>query len=248
MPLAVVPDLEAELDRLYGLPLEEFTKARNDLASRLRKAGQRDAADDVKALPKPNVAAWIVNQLVRTRDDDVRELLAVGERLRKAQLAGRADALREAVADERRTVRSLVAAARDLGADRQGMPERVTAILRAAAVDDDARKLLETGRLSGDVEPTGFGALAALAPAPPTKGSAQERRQRVAEARKRVRRLSGEAARLRERAETAEHAADAARDAAREAEEVAERAAAEADDAAARLADSERELAQLEED
>jgi hypothetical protein len=37
-PLAAVPDLDAELDALYSLPLEEFTKARNDLASRLKKA------------------------------------------------------------------------------------------------------------------------------------------------------------------------------------------------------------------
>ena len=38
-PLAAVPDLEQELDGLYALPLEEFTKARNDLAARLKQAG-----------------------------------------------------------------------------------------------------------------------------------------------------------------------------------------------------------------
>jgi hypothetical protein len=32
-----VPDLERELDALYQLPLEEFTKARNSLASRLKR-------------------------------------------------------------------------------------------------------------------------------------------------------------------------------------------------------------------
>jgi len=35
---------ERERDRLYGLPLEEFVRARNGLAARLRKAGQTDAA------------------------------------------------------------------------------------------------------------------------------------------------------------------------------------------------------------
>src|SRR6266550_1075876 len=34
--------LEAELDRLFGLPLSEFTAARNELAKELRDAGRRD--------------------------------------------------------------------------------------------------------------------------------------------------------------------------------------------------------------
>ena len=34
-PLAAVPDLDRELDDLYALPLEEFTRTRNDLARRI---------------------------------------------------------------------------------------------------------------------------------------------------------------------------------------------------------------------
>ncbi|MDX6566513.1 MAG: hypothetical protein QOE10_2175, partial [Gaiellales bacterium] len=52
-PLAAVPDLEHELDALYALPLEEFTKARNDLVSRLKKAHQDEVAAEVRALKKP---------------------------------------------------------------------------------------------------------------------------------------------------------------------------------------------------
>src|SRR3712207_8945925 len=37
-PLAAVPDLDQELDELYGLPLEDWTRARNDLAARDRKS------------------------------------------------------------------------------------------------------------------------------------------------------------------------------------------------------------------
>ena len=47
-PLASVPDLDRELDALYELPLDQFTKARNDLATRLRKAHQTDAAAEVR--------------------------------------------------------------------------------------------------------------------------------------------------------------------------------------------------------
>src|SRR5215467_583167 len=50
--------LDAEIDRLYQLPLDEFTAARNVLA---KQAGGE--AGRVRALGKPSVPAWIVNQL-----------------------------------------------------------------------------------------------------------------------------------------------------------------------------------------
>ena len=57
-----------EIDRLYELPLEEFTAARNALA---KETG--DAA--LKQLKKPTVPAWAVNQLARRREVDMRRLL-----------------------------------------------------------------------------------------------------------------------------------------------------------------------------
>src|SRR5438128_2091082 len=84
-PLAAVPDLERELDDLYGRPLDEFTKARNDLVARLRKAHQSDAAAQIKALKKPSVVAWAANTLARSHPDLVGELLAAGEGLRVVQ-------------------------------------------------------------------------------------------------------------------------------------------------------------------
>ncbi len=67
-----------EVDRLYKLPLEEFTAARNELAKRLGDTS-------VKQLKKPTVPAWTVNQLARTREVDVRRLLRAGEQLEQAQ-------------------------------------------------------------------------------------------------------------------------------------------------------------------
>jgi hypothetical protein len=64
-PLASVPDLDRELDALYDLPLEEFTKARNDLANRLRKAHQSEAAAEVRGLKKPSVVAGAENGIAR---------------------------------------------------------------------------------------------------------------------------------------------------------------------------------------
>src|SRR5919199_2554285 len=165
--LAVVPDLERELDRLYGLPLGEFTQARNDLAARLRQAGQKEAADEVKSLRKPTVAAWTVNQLARTRKQDVRKLVRAGERLRKAQaeaLTGDSARLREAQAEEREAVRTLTAHAREL-VESDATVERVAATLRAAVVDPESLALVQAGRLSEEVEASGFGALTGM-PAP----------------------------------------------------------------------------------
>ena len=65
-PLASVPDLDRELDNLYDLTLEEFTKARNDLAGPdcARRTSPTPAAE-VRALKKPTVVAWAANRLVR---------------------------------------------------------------------------------------------------------------------------------------------------------------------------------------
>jgi hypothetical protein len=54
-----------EADELYGLALDAFVPERDALAKRLRADGRRDEANEVKALRKPSVAAWAVNQAVR---------------------------------------------------------------------------------------------------------------------------------------------------------------------------------------
>lgn len=166
-PLAVVPELEAELDDLYALPPEDFIRARNDLAQRLKQAGQVDDAASVKQLRKPTVALWAVNQLARRHVDEVRALLEAGSRLRAAQqaaLLGESEELRAATAEERRLVRSLTQQGELLlqEAGHSADPKRIAGTLRAAAVDPSGRELLEQGRLSEELEATGFGAFAGM--------------------------------------------------------------------------------------
>ena len=48
--MATKNTIEDELDELFKLPLTEFTVARNALATKLKKAGNRDEAERVKAL------------------------------------------------------------------------------------------------------------------------------------------------------------------------------------------------------
>jgi hypothetical protein len=143
-------------DGLYALPPEAFTQARNEAERELRKAGEREQADRVKALRKPTAVAAAVNQLVRNHRSQVEAFLAAAARLRDAQFAGKGD-LGEAARAEQATLRKLV----ELG----GEPVRQT--LQAAAVDDEVAQELLAARLEREPEPAGFGTL--LAHAEPAK-------------------------------------------------------------------------------
>lgn len=242
-PLAAVPDLGHELDDLYSLPLEDFTKAHNDLAARLKKAHQADVAAEVRALKKPSAVAWAANSLVRTDRQLVGDLLAAGERLREMQqqaLRGKAaaDDVAEASGAERDAVRALLAAARKrLG--RRATPallDRLGQTLRAAAVDEDARVLLDCGRLTDELQAVGFGPLEAVKPARRRSDEVgRAARERVSALRAEARRLAGE---VREAEQSAE---EAARTSAILAEEARQKRA-EAERAARELSDAEEGL------
>ena len=51
-------------DELYALPPAGFTAARYDRVQRAKLAGDRATADQVAALKRPTVPAWLVNLLV----------------------------------------------------------------------------------------------------------------------------------------------------------------------------------------
>jgi hypothetical protein len=243
MQLAAVPNLESELDALYALPLEQFTKARNDLAARLRKAHQCDAAAVVRSLKKPTAAASTANQLAREEPKQVAALLEAGARLRELQqqaLAGkaRADDVSDAATVERDAVRTLLTSARRLLGDRATQPllDKLSQTLRAAAVEDAARSLLQRGRLTEDLTAVGFGPLEAVKPS-------RRRGDEVARAaRERVTMLRGEARRLAAEARTAERAASDAARAAGILREEADAKGREAEHAAAELAAAEEDL------
>jgi len=225
-------DIDAELDRLYGLPLEEFTKARNDLSARLKKAGESDAAAEMKALAKPSIPAWAVNQLARTRKREVRALLDAAERSR----SGKAKTLREALDEQRDVLQRLTDEARELleaerGSAPDAMVQRIASTLRAAASSPAAAELLERGRVNEDLEPAGFEALAGLVDA--TSPPASERdervghRKRLEAAQQAVRERKAEAAELHDRAEESERTAAKTRKAADRADRALEDAEVE---------------------
>src|SRR4051812_27374278 len=109
--------VEQRIDRLFALPLGEFTAARNLLARDLKQEGS-DRAEEVRTLAKPAAPVWAINQAARADKPGVKELLAAAAALRKAQeralgRAGAGDALRDAQTREREAVRKLARAAGD---------------------------------------------------------------------------------------------------------------------------------------
>ena len=262
----VIPmDLSADLDALFQLPLNEFTGARNALASRLQKAGRKEEADHVRRLTKPPVSAWVVNQLFWKERTWFERLLESGAKLRQAQAAGLAGkpvnvhdplkAQREALNELSR--QAAVFLSRDGHAPSPDVLRRVTLDLQGLAAQGGAADGPAPGRLTSDVEATGFDALAALVPKSgdgPSRGAtgtskvlsfAPTRQPAVA---KSAGRGNDEARRERERAQAA-----AARRAVQDAERTlaaarrdATKAEAAMKAAAARLKELEREKQKAE--
>jgi hypothetical protein len=174
-----VGDLDAALAALYQLPLEQFVATRDQLARRLRAAGDRDSARQVAALRRPPVSAWTANQLAHAAPNAVAELLEAGAALRQAQqdtLAGQPGAarqLRTATAHLRAAITCLSTRAETLlvrggHAASDATLGRLAATLQAAATGDGAtRAALAQGRLPGDLDPAGFGLDLALVPVEP---------------------------------------------------------------------------------
>jgi hypothetical protein len=206
--------LERKLDRLYGLPLDEFTRARNDLARDLKRSGDDPEAERVKKLAKPTRSAGAINRAVRANRSEARRLLAAADKLRQAQEQllerGSRAAVGRAVEGERHAVDRLMAEVkkelRRDGGSSQGMLDRARSTLHAVATTPELREQFEAGRITADHKAVGFGGLAA-----PARG-APARRPRDAKKKDDARRRLKRAEQVVEAAERALRRAEAERD------------------------------------
>jgi hypothetical protein len=151
--------IDTEIDRLYQLPPDEFTPARNALA---RTAGT-DAAD-VRRLSKPPIVAWAVNQVYWKRRDVYDALIDASTELRKihaAILGGRRADLREASKAHDEALDAALKAALSL-LQEEGHPatdvtrQALLTTLRALPSEEPP------GRLTRTLQPGGFEMLAGL--------------------------------------------------------------------------------------
>ena len=151
--------LDDRIDDLYKLPLSEFTSARNALAKTLKG----DEAARVKALGKPTVVPWAINQLYWHARKTYDRLLDRGRALRKAQIAalsGKNAALREAT-DAHRA--ALAEAAREAARLAGGGAQHTDALARTLeALSLAPEPPGEPGRLTETLQPAGFEALGGL--------------------------------------------------------------------------------------
>jgi hypothetical protein len=247
---------------LYGLPLADFTGARNELAKELRGEGDAEGAESAKAARKPTTPAWAVNQLVRREPKRIKELLGLGEELREAQgrLVSGGDAGDVlALSDrERRLVQDLVESAAEIlrsdgGKASEATLEDVRETLHAAALDEEAAAEVASGRLLKERQAIGlgFGAGAPASPAAAPKGrraapkkapsaSVEKAQRRLEEARAAARDARDFAGEAEDRLAGARKAAEAAARAVKRAEGQARQAAA----AAERAEERERKAAE----
>ncbi|MEU8136356.1 hypothetical protein [Streptodolium elevatio] len=174
-------DLDTVADELYALTPGEFTAARNARAAEAVRAGDRPLGERIRALPKPTLAAWASNLLVRTRPDETGPLLELGEALRNAYLNVDAAQLRTLSARQRQVTAALAREARQLAAS-AGQPlgnqalQEVQDTLHAALADPDAAREWASGRLSRPLGAAGFPAVSPSAVTRPhaTAGHAPE--------------------------------------------------------------------------
>ena len=261
---------EDDIDRLFATPLAEFTSMRNALASRLKKAGREEDAAKVKALAKPSITAWAVNQVYFKHRDLFEHLRMSGERVREAQLsqaAGKQVDVRSALDKRRNALGRLTgyALATLETSGHAATPEaerRINATLEAISVASLESDVERPGRLTRDMDPPGFDALTAWMPGasvpvkpskvtPPRRSSPDTTNNNEVAARARkeaaitlLRQTQSALAAARKRVEQAEAALAEAETLKQETDKQLAQARAASDRANARVRDSTRETSE----
>jgi hypothetical protein len=241
-----------ELDALYRGPLDQFTAARNALA---KSRGAAGAA--IKALEKPNVAAWAVNQLYWHARESYDRVVEASEESRDAHrrmLAGQPAAVREAEKSHRDAMRAATEKIREIltGGGQSATAQTMTAVaetLEALPTDD------QPGRLSRPMKPLGFAALSGVpirsAPVPPqraamklvsTKPDPEAARKEAARARRQADEEREQSRAAQKEARDAEVAEQRARTAVEKAEREVERRTKDLDEATETLHRLQKEL------
>jgi flagellar biosynthesis chaperone FliJ len=155
-------DLDTAVDALYVRPLDEFIAARDAVVRQATDSGDRLGAERVKRLPKPSVAAWVINQVAREHPEEIAALADLGDELRAATQERDRGRVRALDHLRRQRTEGLVRTVREAG-EVGGRPvssavlDRLTETLTAAVMDPDAAAVVRAGRLSRALQHVGFG-------------------------------------------------------------------------------------------
>ncbi|MFI9470250.1 hypothetical protein ACIHBQ_22645 [Streptomyces sp. NPDC052492] len=252
-----VDDVEAVLDELYALPPSDFVARREERAAAARTGRRAEDARRIHAARRPTLAAWAANLLRRSRPDEARQFLELGQALREAYATLDPSGLKELSAQRRRIVselsRQAAQLARTAGHPLSDTVQRdVETTLRAVLADPEAAAVWDAGRVESVLTPPSeFGAEAVAAvpvrrdPAPTRTSRAEPpaARRRKDEAAER-RRAEREERAARAEARAAEARLAERRDARAEAGVALERAGEREREAGERVAAVEEQLTQ----
>lgn len=170
--------LDDDIDALFRVPLTEFIGARQTLTARLKKDGLASEAARVKLLAKPSISAWTVNQLYWTHREAFDELIATGQRFRKAQTSGKNVNMREALEARREALSHLSDLATEILRDAGHNPSldvlrRINSTLEALSASTSLSEGPIPGRLTHDVDPPGFDSFGSFVPSSVTRRAAE---------------------------------------------------------------------------
>lgn len=164
-----MPKLDDDIDALFKLPLTEFIGARKALAARLKQKGFAGESEEVKALAKPSISAWTVNQLYWRQREAFDELIATGQRFHKAQGSGKLVNMREALDARREALSHLSDLAAEVLQAAGHNPSldtlrRIGTTLEALSAYTSLAGGPTPGRLTEDVDPPGFDSFGSFTP------------------------------------------------------------------------------------
>jgi hypothetical protein len=158
--VAAPSSLDAAIDRLYQASLDDFVSVRKELAGQARG----EEARTIRALAKPNLVAWALNQVYWTSRPVFDRLLQCAAMVRQAQAAallGRPHDLRGADAAHRQALDDAVRRAVEV-LDASGHPATSDARRLFTAAFEALPWADRAGRLTTPPSPQGFAALAGL--------------------------------------------------------------------------------------
>jgi hypothetical protein len=229
---------DRDLEELYAVAPNEFTRARNAKAAALKAAGHVAEARAVQRLGKPSAPLWATNQLARLVPDHVSRFIDAVQQVQRRQLRDP-----RATAEAMQAQRAELAALTDRAASALAKAgyrassatlERVSNTLLGAAVDRRLADALRRGRLTAELAAPGFevlaGALQGLrvvrggreSPRDSERAAARRAREQ-AERERRAREADAERREAAQRAEAARRAEQEVRDLERRLAEARER-------------------------
>ncbi len=144
------------IDDLFALDPNAFVAARDQLARELRGDGDKEAARAVKALRRPSVPVWALNQVARTQAGAIGAALETNEAARRAQTdvvnGAEPSVLRAALGERRAAFDAVLAHAAatidDSGRSSTSYERELADTLNAVVANATSAEQLRVGRLA----------------------------------------------------------------------------------------------------